>query len=87
MDQTEEPKWMKNIPNWALCNWFYMFFLANVVVAAMIVLSLVYVLITHKGLRHMTPATIFLALLQLSVAGTNALFYYIICDRSLNPTK
>lgn len=78
-----EAKWMKKIPDWALCNWFYMFFLANVVVAAMIVFSLVYVLFTKKGLNHLTPTTIFLAVLQLSVAGTNALFYYIICDRSL----
>jgi uncharacterized membrane protein len=82
-----EPKWMKNIPNWALCNWFYAFFLANLIVATLIIFSLAYLLITRSALKYLTPATISLAILQLFVAGTNALFYYLICDRSLKPEK
>ena len=82
-----EPKWMKNIPNWAMCNWFYAFFLANVIVATLIIFSLAYVLLTRGALKHVTPFSIFLAVLHLFVAGTNALFYYLICDRTLQPEK
>ena len=82
-----EPKWTKNIPNWAMCNWFYAFFLANVIVAALIIFSLAYVLVAKSALKHVTPYTIFLAMLHLFVAGTNALFFYLICDRTLQPEK
>ena len=82
-----EPKWTKNIPSWAMCNWFYAFFLVNVIVAALIIFSLAYVFLAKSALKHVTPYTIFLAILHLFVAGTNALFFYLICDRTLKPEK
>ncbi len=70
-----------------MCNWFYAFFLANVIVATLIIFSLAYVILTRGALKHVTPFSIFLAILHLFVAGTNALFYYLICDRTLQPEK
>jgi hypothetical protein len=88
-----EPAWMKNIPSWAVCNWFYTFFMVNVLVMAVLIISLVFSTLLPSVLpnkmKHTvttTPFVKFLAFIQLLVAGTNMLFYYIICDRSLQPT-
>lgn len=81
---TMETKWMQQIPNWAICNWFYIFFVVNVVVVIMLVGGVVYAMANHKS-KIFTVPHLFLAIVQLLVAGTNALFYFLICDRSLKP--
>jgi heme/copper-type cytochrome/quinol oxidase subunit 4 len=78
-----EPKWTKNISSGTICSWFYIFFLANVIVMTLIVAMVVYTLVFTK--KAVTPSTLFFAFLQLIVAGTNTLFFYLICDRSLKP--
>jgi hypothetical protein len=78
-----EPKWTKSISSGTVCSWFYIFFMANVIVMALIVGITLYTFIFAK--KSVTPANLFFALLQLIVAGTNTLFFYLICDRSLKP--
>jgi hypothetical protein len=80
-----EPNWTKRIPDWAICNWFYTFFVVNVIVFSLIIAASLYV--TLFKTKNFTAPNMFFALLQLMVAGTNMLFYYLICDRSLRPTS
>jgi ribosomal protein L12E/L44/L45/RPP1/RPP2 len=79
-----EPGWMQRISNSTICNWFYTFYLANLIVFILIISMSAYIYFSHK--RHATMPNLFFALLQLVVAGTNMLFFYLICDRSLKPS-
>ena len=81
---TMAPAWMQKIPNWAICNWFYMFFIVNLVVMVLLVGGALYAAFDNKS-KLFTVPNMFLAFLQLLVAGTNTLFYFLICDRSLKP--
>jgi len=75
---------MQRISNSTICNWFYTFFLANLIVFFLVIGAGAYIFFRNK--RHITPPHLFFALLQLIVAGTNMLFFYLICDRSLKPS-
>ena len=82
-----EPTWTKAIPNLAICNWFYTFFMINVIVMILLIIAIVYAFLGYTAKnKHISPTTFFLLFIQLIVAGTNTLFYYLICDRSLQPT-
>jgi len=83
-DYSGEPGWMQRISNSTICNWFYTFYLANLIVFILIIGMSAYIYIRHK--RHVTAPNLFFALLQLVVVGTNMLFFYLICDRSLKPS-
>jgi hypothetical protein len=80
---TMEPKWMKQIPDWSICNWFYIFYVANVIVVCLVIALTLYALICAK--KNFSFSNLFFALLHLIVAGTNALFFFLMCDRSLKP--
>jgi len=79
-----EPEWMRSIPNSTICTWFYMFYLANLIVFFLVLSAAIYIFMFKK--IHLTASNLFFALLQLIVAGTNMLFFYLICDRSLKPS-
>jgi hypothetical protein len=78
-----DPQWMQSISNSTICNWFYTFYLANLIVFFLVIGAGAYMFFRNK--RQFTATNLFLALLQLIVAGTNMLFFYLICDRTLNP--
>jgi hypothetical protein len=78
-----DPQWMQSISNSTICNWFYTFYLANLVVFFLVIGLGAYMFFRNK--RQFTATNLFLALLQLIVAGTNMLFFYLICDRTLKP--
>jgi hypothetical protein len=84
MDSSEDPKWMRNISNSTICNWFYTFYLANLIVFILVIGMSAYLFFRNK--RQLTLSQLFFALLQLVVAGTNTLFFYLMCDRSLKPS-
>lgn len=81
-----EPTWTKRIPSWAMCNWFYTFFVINAIVLALLVSAILYALVSRTAMKMITVPHAFMALIQLTIAGTNMLFFYLICDRSLHPT-
>ena len=83
-DYGGEPDWMQRISNSTICNWFYTFYLANLIVFFLVIVASGYAYFYTK--RHFTINNIFFALLQLIVAGTNMLFFYMMCDRSLKPS-
>jgi fatty acid desaturase len=78
-----EPEWMRSISNSTICTWFYTFYIANLIVFFLVIAAASYIFIYGK--RHFTVSNLFFALLQLIVAGTNMLFFYLMCDRSLKP--
>jgi len=81
-----EPTWTKRIPSWAMCKWFYVFFVINVIVLMLLVSAIVYAFVSRTAFKMITVPNVFIALIQLTVASTNMLFFYLICDRSLHPT-
>lgn len=82
-----EPDWTKKIPSWAVCDWFYMFFVVNVFVVCILVLSVIYLAFTSVVPRAIKPFHVFMVLLQMIVSGTSTLFFYLMCDRSLRPSS
>ncbi len=80
-----EPEWTKQIPSWAICDWFYLFFLLNAVVLVMFLLSILYMVTTSTLPKKVQTTSLIMLVIQLCVSGTGALFYYLVCDRSLRP--
>jgi hypothetical protein len=54
---------------------------------SLLIAALIYTFVSRNGSKMITVPNVFLAFIQLTVAGTNMLFYYLICDRSLKPTS
>jgi hypothetical protein len=80
-----EPTWTKAIPNSTVCDWFYMFFIVNAFVLALLVLAALYTLVTPSIPRAVKAFDIFKIILNMLISGTSTLFFYLICDRSLKP--
>ena len=82
-----EPDWTKSIPNYAICNWYYVLFCINIVLFAILLLfigSLVFV----KGVsKPHIVGKLFMYTFTGLIAGTNALFFYLMCDRALTPSS
>ncbi len=78
-----EPEWMRKIGSNTVCNYFYVIFIFTACVAGISIFMMLFVL-PFLGLPRPTLIGQTLTsslILALSVA--NALFLYIICDRSL----
>ena len=80
-----EPTWTRQIPSWAVCDWFYLFFIVNVFVLVMLVLSAFYTMFSSAVPRSVRSFDLFKLILNMMVSGTSTLFFYIMCDRSLKP--
>jgi hypothetical protein len=80
-----EPALTKNIPNWAICNWYYLLFIVNVF-AFIVILLATFIIPTLKGVpKGMMRGHMLLYVISGIFAATNALFYYLMCDRALKP--
>ncbi len=78
----------KKIPSWFICDWFYAFFVINAIVFALVLIALLYIAMTFGSLlKGAFGVQYFNSILTLIVAGTNALFFYIICNRALLEAK
>jgi len=62
-----------------------MFFIVNVFVLTMLVLSALYIIVSPSIPRSVKAFDIFKLILNMLVSGTSTLFFYIMCDRSLKP--
>jgi hypothetical protein len=82
-----EPTWTKQLPSWLVCDWFYAFFMINLILACALLLSVLYLLLASKAPKGIMGFRLFVLLVQLGLATTSTLFFYLICDRSLKPTK
>lgn len=81
-----EPTFTQQISSSTVCNWFYFFFALNAFVFGLLVLSVLYIAATSsKSLSGAMKMDLFRAFIGLILAGTNMLFFYIMCARSLKP--
>ena len=78
-----EPEWTKQIPSSAVCNFYYIFYVVYAVAAVFVVIATVGILLTVKMPKGMMFATGLQSLFAFGLAAVNALFLYLICDRSL----
>jgi len=65
------PEWTNKIPNYAICNFFYAFYVVYAVIVAFAVLQIVYIL---AGMKKFDLAHGIIVL---------TLFHYLVCDRAL----
>ena len=80
-----EPEWTKSIPDATVCNFYYFFFVFYAVIAVITLLGTLGVLFNAKLPKGLMLAYGFSNLIVLLLAGTSALFFYLICDRALKP--
>jgi hypothetical protein len=78
-----EANWMKAIPSSTICNFFYFFFVLYALILSLAVLGFVGIAVIPRLSKALSvPNTLGLAL-SIAVAGTQMLFFYLICSRSL----
>jgi hypothetical protein len=80
-----EPEWTKNISSEVVCNFFYFFYVIYAVFAIFAVFSLVALMFMDLPKNMLVMASV-QSLLMLGVAGTTALFHYLVCARALLPS-
>ena len=78
-------QWTNVVPNWVICDWFYVFFLINAIVVVLAILALASSLFSKGLSSKMSLVTGTPLALSLIVATTQTLFMYLLCDRSLKP--
>ena len=82
-----EPKWTQGISSAVICNYFYIFFIIYCVIAALSLLGGIWIFSTTKMTFGMLAGVLVNTLLTFGIAGTTALFFYLICDRALKPSS
>jgi hypothetical protein len=80
-----EPEWTKNISSEVVCNFFYFFYVIYAVFAIFAIFSLVALMFMDLPKNMLVMASV-QSLLMLGVAGTTALFHYLVCARALLPS-
>jgi hypothetical protein len=80
-----EPTWTKQIPDRLLCDWYYFLFILNLVVFGMLIISGLFLMTSKAVPKGLVGIQLFTNLVLGVFAGTNTLFYYLICERALKP--
>jgi hypothetical protein len=78
-----EADWMKKIESKTVCDYFYVIFVAVAVIAVLQFLTMIAGLYVMKGSIGSRVFFFLIGFLPLTLMVVNALFFYIICDRSL----
>jgi hypothetical protein len=82
-----EPAWMKDIKSETVCDYFYIIYIAVVVIAILQLITMVSGFFVLKGSMGMRTVLFLMGLLPLAFMVVNSLFLYILCDRSLLEEK
>jgi hypothetical protein len=82
-----EAEWMKQIPSESICTFFYAFFVLYAVIAVLALVATLGMFGMAKKLGAVGIAGGVGYLFAVVLAGTQALFFYLICDRALLATK
>jgi hypothetical protein len=77
------PEWTKKIKSTAVCNWYYILFVANCIIAGIALLFVIGVIPFMRIPKGMMIGQIFTTVISIAIALVNALFLYIMCDRAL----
>jgi hypothetical protein len=78
-----EPEFTKQIPSSTVCNFFYIFFVVYAVLAVLSLIATVGLFGMAKKLGAAGVASGVGYMFMMALAGTQALFFYLICDRAL----
>jgi hypothetical protein len=78
-----EPVWMKDIKDETVCDYFYIIFVAVVVIAVLQLVTMITGAFIMKGSMGMRIVLFLMGLLPLAFMIANSMFLYIMCDRSL----
>lgn len=81
-----EANWMKNISSQSICNFFYFFFVFYAALAVITLLGTIGILTFLRMPKGFMIASGFQSLIVFALAGTAALFHYLICERALLAT-
>ena len=82
-----EAEWMKQIPSESICNFFYAFFVIYAVIAVLALVATIGFFGMAKKLGGYGVGAGIGYLFTMILAGTQALFFYLICDRALIAKK
>ena len=82
-----EPAWMKDIKDETVCDYFYVIFVAVVVIAVLQLVTMISGAFIMKGSMGMRVVLFLMGLLPLAFMIANSMFLYILCDRSLLEDK
>jgi hypothetical protein len=82
-----EAAWMKAIPSASICNFFYLFFVVYAVILALALLGFVGIAVSPKLSKALSVPNSLGLTVGILVAGTQMLFFYLICSRSLLEVK
>ena len=80
-----EADWMKKIPSSFVCNYFYVFYVVYAIIAVVTLVGAIILIVKMSGSRLQAFSFGFQSLLMIALAGVQALFLYLICDRALKP--
>ena len=76
-----------SVSSMTICNWFYLMFILNSVVGAVMLLRLIIMIIyTRPGLL-MGSVAFFVTILAVAIPIINGAFFYTMCDRALAPLE
>lgn len=78
-----EMDWMKAIKSDTICTFFYILFVVNVIIAVFTVSALGFTVLTFKGPKTGVISQALFSLALIALASTQALFFYIMCHRSI----
>jgi hypothetical protein len=77
------PGWMDQIPNYAICNFFYAFYVIYAVIFALSVLHIVYIFVVVKKFDLSHGIMLGSSFFTMALALVLTLFHYLVCDRAL----
>ena len=77
------PGWMDQIPNYAICNFFYAFYVVYAVIFALSVLHIVYIFAVVKKFDLSHGIMLGSGFFTMALALVLTLFHYLVCDRAL----
>lgn len=80
-----EPSWMNQIASETVCRFFYLFFVFYTVLAGITLAGTIGLLTLLKIPKDLQIAQVFYGLFMVTLAATQALFFYLICERGLKP--
>lgn len=82
-----EASWMKAIPSATICNFFYIFFVLYAIILALAVLGFAGIAVSSKLSKALSVPNSLGLTVGILLAGTQMLFFYLICSRSLLEVK
>jgi len=79
-----EPQWMQRISSTFICDWFYFFYMVNLIVALLSLGKIVFMMVKTRMLStSMGIISLLMTIAILGISVTNSLFFYLICDRGI----